>query len=116
MRLFWRLRFWFSNRWLDLRSLYQRLTKGYADREWWDLFYYNARWLVPRLKQLKEKGHGPPVGLTEQKWDTILNKIIQAFELIATPEEDFQGEEGEIKPEVGDGLRLFAEWYLALWD
>ena len=114
MRLIWRLRFWFSDRWFDLRSFFQRLTKGYAEKECWDLFYYNARWLVPRLKRLREIKHGPPAQLTEQKWDNILAKMILAFELIARNEEEEP--DGTIKPAVAEGLRLFAKWYLALWD
>ena len=116
MRFIWRLRWWFHDRWMDLRSIFQRLTRGFADREWQDLFYYNARWLVPRLKQLKKKGHGPPAQLTDEEWDTIFDKIIQAFELIAVPEGDFQGEDGKIEPEVKNGLKLFVKWYFALWD
>jgi len=114
MRLLWRLRFWLSDRWLDLRFLFQRLTKGYADRECWNLFYYHARWLVPRLKRLKEISHGYPVSLTEQEWDAILDKMIWAFELILRNEEE--GPDGQIKPEVEEGIQLFSRWYFALWD
>jgi len=100
LRLFIRsLRFWF-----------QRRTRGWDDSETWGLDTTIARFVAPRLKRFREIANGYPGELTEKKWDEMLAKMQLAFELIAADQI-----EDEDRPEIEEGLRLFAEWFRGLW-
>ena len=74
-----------------LKSNYQRLTKGYANVEAWNLCYYSAAYILPRLKHLRQNLHGYPSNLAQEgskyeddfkKWQEILDKMIFSFEYI----------------------------------
>jgi hypothetical protein len=82
---------------LSMKSWWQRKTKGYADEECWDLSYSTAKWILPRLKHLRDNLHGTPFNqekkfdkntpydaqtLTLEEWKDRLDKMIYAFEFI----------------------------------
>lgn len=46
----------------------------------WNMDNTLAKIILPMLKQLKATKHGYPSGLTEKKWDYILDEMIWAFE------------------------------------
>lgn len=75
-----------SEAWFDIRIFYQKLTRGYSDNEWWNLYSNVADYTLPRLKHLKKEKCGIPYKLTEKKWDSILESIIWSLNEVATEE------------------------------
>ena len=102
--------------------LKQLKERGFSDDETWCLFAVIAEFVLPRLKRLKEINAGYPGGLTEKKWQTILSKMIFAFEwaiVEAEMTEDYMNlSEKERKAnwkKYEEGMDLFAEYFMALW-
>lgn len=91
-----RIDMWFHSKKLSIKDVYQRITKGYADSESWSLDSSTAKWILPRLKHLRNNFYGMPpnlelyktektkeyYSLTEDEWRDILDKIIYAFEFV----------------------------------
>lgn len=85
---------------------------GFAQFETWDLSYSLALEIYPRLCYFREHTLGyPPEADSKEEWDEILDKMVRAFKLILI---DDRRDDEKFK-EVEEGLKLFAEWYLALW-
>lgn len=103
-------------------------------KETWNLDITISKWIVPRLKQLRDTTHSYPgrdEAATPEQWEEILNKMILAFELAGQDAMDlYNGGEDEplnfekykdyvenyYNPHVQEGLQLFAKWYMDLWD
>ncbi len=98
----WRINLMYNNTKLAIKSWWQRRIKGYADSECWDLRYSTAKWILPRLRHLKENLRGTPFNqekdfdkntpidsqmLTLEEWRDRLDKMIYAFEFILTEDE-----------------------------
>lgn len=83
--------------------------------EYLDIFGFYliiAEFLVPRLKAFKKYNFSYPMGLTKKKWNTILNKIILAFEIIIKDDVVYESKK---VAKIEEGLKLFAEYYRDLW-
>ena len=50
------------------------------DEELCDLSVTIARFALPRLKKFKETTRSHPVGMSEEKWDELLDHMIYAME------------------------------------
>jgi hypothetical protein len=109
------------------KHLYQRLTRGWDDRELWSLDHTFAEWIVPRLERLKEIKHGVPAScmpalggysdekyaIAEKIWGEIMNDMIVGFKA-KQHEFDVWGE-----VEIGAYFRakkLFINHLDDLWD
>jgi hypothetical protein len=118
---------WIDNRdsighWLYLRArgvklLYQRVTRGWDDSVTWSLDIHLAGLILPRLKRFRELNvHGYPNGFTPESWHATLDKMIFAFEYTIDEDRMF-GKFDEAEYErAKEGLRLFGEYFHALWD
>lgn len=96
------------------KRLKKHLKKhGFDPSETWNLDYTFARFILPRLKYFRNNLHGYPSDLSMKKWEKILDKIILSFEIIVN--DDLLSDTKNIK-KVQKGLRLFAKYYLNLWD
>lgn len=90
-----RFRYHYSTAKLYIKSWFQKLTKGYADQETWNLDYSLAKWILPRLKYFRSNINSTSLNrqnnksnyLTIQEWQDILDKIIYAFEFILKEDE-----------------------------
>lgn len=88
----------------------QRETRGFDDTETWSLSSSMARFIIPRLERFKELHCCHPGTLTMEKWDKILQEMIDGFkEVERMDENDFD------HAKVKRGLKLFKKWYLDLW-
>ena len=85
---------------------------GFAQFETWNLYYSLALEIYPRLCYFRETAGSYPLGSNEKEWDEILDKMIKAFKLILTDNRYHS----EAREAIEEGLSLFAEWYLALWQ
>ena len=124
-----------------VKHCWQRAFRGYADCDWWSMDGYLVTVLTPMLKDLKKHQHGYPghgKASTPEKWDAILDKMIEGFEagnrvleddyfketnadiLTRSPtKEEIDGwVEASMKDQkvFKDGMKLFSEWFFALWD
>lgn len=97
----------------------QRLERGFDDSEMWSLDCTIAEFIAPRLKVFKEQAAqigDHPVNITSEKWQEILSKMIEGFELYSDhfnwPSED----SNENWQKVYKALELFKNWFMNLWN
>lgn len=101
----------------NIKFLYQRLTRGFDDSETWDLDNTFRKWIVPRLKRLKEIQNGYPPQLTEEKWDEIIDKIIEGFDVELNPLDKYINREDYLEAERkhNEAAELFSLYLRNLW-
>ena len=109
----------------DFRGRLQRFHRGWADEDVWSMDHSLAQIIVPMLKELRENNVGYPHGLTEKKWEDILDKMIVGFQSVLDENEVWIKKltndqhkkilETEHKKQQ-EGLKLFARYYRNLWD
>ena len=94
----------------------QREERGFDDTELWDLFHHLAEYIAPRLKAFRDnEKFGYPGSLSSgEEWKEILSKMIFAFETIIEDNLWYMNE--DINKKVNEGLDLFRQYYLGLWD
>ncbi len=60
----------------------QRIERGFDDTELWNLDYTMMKFMYPRIKAFRETFAGYPGCLNnEEEWETILDKILDAFDI-----------------------------------
>ena len=117
-------------RWL--KWSWRRAFRGWADCDWWSMDAYLVVIILPMLKELREKnisypGHGQ--ASTPEKWDAILDKMIEGFEAaqriledeyykeISGDNFDAWGEASKKDQELFHrSMKLFNKWFFSLWD
>ena len=119
----------------EIKWLFQRAKRGYADCDVWNLSHYLSSVIAGSVKRLKKIQHGlPTVIFTEGKleeqarkeWNYILDGIITAFESLRDIDE-FSDTElfdagktpeamGKIEENAQEGMQLFVKYFRDLWD
>ena len=103
----------------EIKYAYQRMIRGFDDSELWSLDTALARHILPRLRAFKAGTCGHPSDLTEQEWDEILDKMINAFDFIANQMWDYPNESVEEhferERQAYEDVKLFGKWFGALW-
>ena len=80
-----------------------RMKKKHMYKDTWNLNYYIAKFILPRLKLFKKVTMGFPCDLKSiNEWYDILDKIIAAFKILSTDEINTQDEQKI----VNEGLDL----------
>ncbi len=104
------------------RYFWQWLTRGWDDRELWNLDETLAQIIVARLKRYRQTAVGAPCDCDadshgehtcHEKWEAKLDAMVAAFWHF-TPENECWPRL-PVPPHVRDGLRLFADNFEALW-
>ena len=81
-------------------------------KDTWNLDYYIAKFILPRLKLFKKVAMGFPCDLKSiNEWYDILDNMIAAFMILSTDEINTQDEQKI----VIEGLDLFRKYYQDLW-
>lgn len=96
-----------------IRFLYQRLTRSFDDSETWSLDYSLSKIILPRLKRFKELKNGTPYHVSEEEWQSNLDKMIAFFEF-ASSEERWNAAPDEYE-KYNEGIDLFAKHFYDLW-
>lgn len=65
-----------------LKHFFQRLFRGWSDKETWNLDYEFYKWLLPRLKRFRKVSLTVPKNKTSQEWDLELKAVIAALEML----------------------------------
>lgn len=125
----------------NIKSMHQRATRGWADRDTWNIDCYLAEIMPPMLRHFKETSISYPGGdITEKMWDQILLELIEGFEAAKRViDDDYCSlvqpgwfEKGEnltnetIKKSIQmsnddqeifkEKMTLFVEYFFALWN
>jgi hypothetical protein len=80
----------------------------------WNLDHTLALIILPCLQQFRKQDIGFPGELTMKKWNNILDRMIEAFDIIANEDGNY-GVESNVN-KIERGLKLFAKYYMHLWD
>lgn len=57
----------------------QRIERGFADPDWWDMCDYLCQFLPKLFEALSEHGHGAPPEMTIEEWRSALHTMAQHF-------------------------------------
>ncbi|MDO8610137.1 MAG: hypothetical protein Q7R95_06290 [bacterium] len=90
MKILYKIKWWFIDIKLFIKSKYQKLIYGFEFRDCWDLRHSHAKWILPRLKYLRNNFNGTPHKeggddfqfYSVSEWKDILDKIIFAFDFV----------------------------------
>ena len=96
----------------------QKKKYGFSDDETWSLDATIVIFILPRLKRFRDiiaDGAGYPTDLTKDEWVSILNKMIEAFELMFKECIDGYIITEDDQKKINQGLHLFADYFQALW-
>lgn len=97
-----------------IEQKYWSHSHDFPIEEIWNTETTIAAFIAPRLKAFKSlKKHGsPPEMGSERQWNSTIQKMIDAFEILGRPYTPTDEEE----PIVEEGLDLFRKYYRNLWD
>ena len=92
---------------------------GFSDTETFALDSVISEFILPRLKRFKDINNGFPMGLTPEKWDEILDKMIFAFDWSYNRDKSMVKKANQLDKDnyvrYQEGMKLFAEYYHELW-
>jgi|GEM_PF-3449461 len=127
----------------EIRCFIQRGRRGYADCDWWKMNSYLTSIILPMLKTMKANSKSYPgyaQASTSEKWEKLLDEMIEGFEaaqrIIA--DEYYKEVSGDTVEAVTKASReevlkwgalceadqklfhqkvkIFTKWYFHLWD
>jgi hypothetical protein len=125
------LRRWIRWTWRDLvDATYGRIKYGCNPQDIWNLDSTFAAWVIPRLKLMRDKGHGVPNEvynvyhdepdetrgkLAAELWRVKLNGMIRGFEIIADGKHICATDDSYfVAAKVA--IDMFHKYYFDLWD
>ncbi|MGM8331755.1 hypothetical protein [Clostridium perfringens] len=90
------------------------------DSELWSLDTTLAKYILPRLEKYRnmERMSYPSKLSGEEEWNDILDKMIYAFKYVLERDNfyfDYDTEKERIE-KYKEGMNLFAEYFMDLWD
>ena len=102
-----------------IKFFFQRLTRGWDDRETWDFQESFLKWALPRLKRVKDISIAFPPEFTEVQWlnfqshliqrvESCLNKFENQDDLTWDEMEDLRKETQEVAQIIIDNLNNFS--------
>jgi hypothetical protein len=92
---------------------WQRMRRGWSDRDAWNLDAHLARVIADGVAHLREVNFGHPTGTTFEEWQGILKQIAEGFRVWA---DHCYGElTADEKEAYVEAKRLFAVWHAHLW-
>ncbi len=117
MRILRAIRFW-----------WQRRTRGWDDSDVWSLDVTIAKFILPRLRRLKELNDAYPASLNDSEqfdeesdercmgeWHEKLDKMIESFEMASSNSIDYYIMSKKQFNKFRWGMSLFAKYYNNLW-
>ena len=104
----------------NYKFLWQKLTRGFSDKDTWNLEYTIAKFILPRLVRFKEIGKCRPMNLTKEEWNAKLGDMIFSMEYAANQfknREFYENEEHrkEFDERIDRGTKFFGEYFFDLW-
>jgi hypothetical protein len=118
IRYFFSEGLWKHTIWYGIKEHFRRKIRGYSDSEWYNFNTETAKYIIPRLKHLRNNLHAWPAGKdvqTPEDWEKILDEMIWTFEFINSDDFDYVKDKSQWD-RMQEGLNLFAKYYVDLWD
>ncbi len=112
----------------EIKWLWQRGKRGWADEDIWSLDWYLSSWLPAAFRKLAKDAHGCPGDLFDKKnkknqchkWHKILEEMALGFEAYCKFEEymgnDYAKEYKKMKKLRDRSFDLMKEYWGNLWD
>ncbi len=95
----------------------QRIERGFDDSELWSLDCTIANFILPRLIEFRKQINGYPGHLSnEGEWVDMLDKMIEAFELVTQSKLINHNESSIEYQKFNEGITLFKDNFLNLWN
>lgn len=91
----------------------ERAERGFDDTETWNIDLTIAKFLAPRLERFKEIGAKCPVSLTMERWNGILQEIIDGLNIMIKSNASPMDQEDLEK--YSRAWRLLQKWHWDLW-
>jgi len=122
---------WVKEKVFSCKMLWQKITRGYSDLEWWNLDSSICKYVAPRVKYLREHTITCPQGLTSDEWNNILADIEYWAENYSYGEFNWPDYESyqkfstkfnyKVKPQecydkFKRGKKYFFDYFENLWD
>lgn len=98
-----------------LKYFFQKLIRGYSDKEIRNLDITISKLVLPRLKAFKKFKRTQPGIISEEEWDQVLDDIIYSLDVISNDTFSKTKEEYIDWGKVDDGLELFGKYFRDLW-
>lgn len=86
----------------------------FDDNETWSLDQTIAKFILPRLKRYRDINFSPPLGLTDDEWNDILNRMIVSFGIAADDSRYSKMNKDELKI-FEDGFEQFHKYFKELY-
>lgn len=100
----------------SIRLWWQRRTRGWDESDWWSLDITISKFVLPRLKEFRDKTISHPSDTSMTEWRSILDDMIYAHEYKANQFSDEFEHENWDWSRVKRGFELFGQYYRDLWD
>lgn len=126
MKLIKQIREWFRDRRYDITYYRQRLIRGWADADTWDMDQWFMKTIRPMLKEFRETHVGYPTGSTPKEYDAQLDEMLRLLDIMEDDEAAEKAfEAGETDASNWYDLRnksairffqLFGDLFFTLWN
>lgn len=95
----------------------QRIERGYADVDAWNMFDFLQN-VIPGMARQIADGHTYSARMTPEEWHNTLIQMAECFELMIAHGEAAYGERDEEEYKAAEelGFKLLKENFIDLWD
>lgn len=106
---------------LYFRLMHHLIKYGYDEYAIWETFYWFIETMKSILTSYRKKHWGHPMGMDEEEWDGIIDKMIALLNDMdeCNPkydEEDYNKKYDEMNAAKDEFFKLFSEYFYNLWD
>lgn len=112
---------WWHRPWVRLKWKRERMRQGWSEYDWWGIDKHFAEMIAGVARKYRDEGHGYPTmfdddgeSLAEvfavEKWRSILTEMADGFDGYAKETLAYDA------PAFQRALKLFVEYFGALWD
>lgn len=113
---------WLRDARFEIKSAWQRLTRGFDGRMWWSHYYTHSEMMVAVLDEYIKHHIGHPSHMESSEWEKILVDIRDGFQAILEIEDklpwgdDSSDEYKALDEKFRNGMALYTKHYRNLWD
>lgn len=104
-----------SNMFYSIKYGFQRMFRGYDDREIFNLDHEFCKRYLKILEHLKQTHVGHPYNISDNDWETILQEMINHLDYIYTNMFEWENSDS-VQKSKDNFMDLFKEYFFDLWN